>query len=376
MFDFDEVPVHIDSNERLARIRLAWSENVGPITFKHLISRFGTGKKALEALPELAKRGGRKKPIKLCPKPKAEGELEKLAAFNADVLVLGEAHYPTPLANIEDAPPVLTMKGHAHLLDKKTIGVVGARNASTMGKKMAYQLSKDLGDAGFTICSGLARGVDTAAHNGALATGTIAVLGTGLDIIYPKENAELQERIANEGLLLSEHLCGTKPQAQHFPRRNRIISGLSLGTLVVEAALRSGSLITARMAGEQGRDVYAVPGSPLDPRAKGTNNLIRNGAQMVENAEDIIEAIETLHQHAFMEPTLTLFDDTGAGTFEQPDDELQNKIVDELTTTPIAIDDIIRETGLPTQVFLSCLLELELAGRISRHFGNKISLEI
>ncbi|MCK5041060.1 MAG: DNA-processing protein DprA, partial [Sphingomonadales bacterium] len=331
---------------------------------------------ALEALPELAKRGGRKKPIKLCPKPKAEGELEKLAAFNADVLVLGEAHYPTPLANIEDAPPVLTMKGHAHLLDKKTIGVVGARNASTMGKKMAYQLSKDLGDAGFTICSGLARGVDTAAHNGALATGTIAVLGTGLDIIYPKENAELQERIANEGLLLSEHLCGTKPQAQHFPRRNRIISGLSLGTLVVEAALRSGSLITARMAGEQGRDVYAVPGSPLDPRAKGTNNLIRNGAQMVENAEDIIEAIETLHQHAFMEPTLTLFDDTGAGTFEQPDDELQNKIVDELTTTPIAIDDIIRETGLPTQVFLSCLLELELAGRISRHFGNKISLEI
>jgi DNA processing protein len=374
MFDFDEVPVNIDSNERLARIRLAWSENVGPITFKHLISRFGTGEKALEALPELAKRGGRKKPISLCPTAKAKRELEKLAAFKAEILVLGEANYPTPLANIEDAPPVLSMKGHPHLLNKNTIAIVGARNASTMGKKMAYQLSKDLGAEGFIICSGLARGVDTAAHNGAIATGTIAVIGTGLDIQYPKENAALQERIAAEGLLLSEHLCGAKPQAQNFPRRNRIISGLSQGVLVVEAALRSGSLITARLAGEQGRDVYAVPGSPLDPRAKGTNNLIRHGAQIVESAEDIIEAIKTLRQMPIMDPTLTLFDSFSPSMADNYEPDLQDQVLNELSTTPIAIDDIIRETGLPAQTLLSCILELELAGRINRHFGNKISL--
>lgn len=374
MFDFDEVPVNIDHKERMARIRLAWSENVGPITFKHLISRFGNAEKALEALPELAKRGGRKKPIKSCPKNKAEHELEKLAAFKADVLVIGEANYPVALANIEDAPPVLSIKGHDHLLNKTSIGVVGARNASTMGKKMAYQLSKELGEAGFVITSGLARGVDAAAHNGAMATGTVAVLGTGLDMNYPKENADLQTRIADEGLLISEYLCGTKPQAQNFPRRNRIISGLSKGVLVVEAALRSGSLITARMAGEQGRDVYAVPGSPLDPRAKGANNLIRNGAQMVECADDIIEAIETLNQTSFMEPTLTLFDNGPSSFTDDNNDDYQEIILNELTTTPIAIDDIIRETGIATNSILSCLLELELAGRINRHFGNKISL--
>ena len=377
MFDYDDVSVkNMSANERLARVQLAWSENVGPITFKHLIARYGDATKALDALPELAQRGGRKRPIKLCPKSKASGEIEKLDAFKGELLVLGDAHYPAPLANIEDAPPVLAIKGHKHLLEKTAIGMVGARNASTMGKKMSYQLAKELGVEGFVIASGLARGIDTAAHEGAITTGTIAVLGTGLDIIYPKENSALQERIAAEGLVMSEHVCGTKPNAQHFPRRNRIISGLSKGVLVVEAAMRSGSLITARLASEQGRDVYAVPGSPLDPRAKGTNNLIRNGAQMVEAASDVIEAIETLNYTPLMDPTLSLFEDQTTDLSIDDDKELQERIMIELSSTPTPIDDIIRELKLPSSLVLSCLLELELAGRINRHFGNKISASL
>lgn len=377
MFDFSEtVATKLSKGERLARLQLAWSENVGSVTYKHLLASFGSAEKALDALPQMAKRGGSKKAIKICPKSKAISEIEKIEAFKAEFLILGDEDYPTNLANIEDAPPILAIKGHKHLLDKNIIGMVGARNASSLGKKMSYGLAKDLGAEGFVIASGLARGIDTASHEGSIATGTIGVLGTGLDIIYPKENAELQARISNEGLLISEHTCGTKPNARNFPRRNRIISGLSKGVLVVEAAMRSGSLITARLASEQGRDVFAVPGSPLDPRAKGTNNLIRNGAQMVESASDVIEAIETLQYTQLMDPSMSLFENNDAMPNMDDDNNMAEKIMNELSPTPSHIDDIIRDSKLPSNVVLSTILELELAGRIERHFGNKISASI
>jgi DNA processing protein len=361
--------------ERIARMRLIWSDNVGPITFRHLLAKYGSGEAALDALPDLARKGGRKKPIQLCPLSVVEKEFEAIAAFGGEFIVLGDSQYPALLAATEDAPPVLAYKGHWHLTSKRLVAIVGARNASAVGRKLARSLSHELGNAGYIVASGLARGIDAAAHEGAIASGTVAVLGTGVDVSYPKENRDLHSRISAEGLLLSEHKMGTRPQASHFPRRNRIISGLSLGVIVVEAALRSGSLITARLALEQGREVMAMPGSPLDPRAKGANNLIRQGARLVEGVDDVLDALELLHRQPLKEPDRPLFqsamDVADSAGLSVRDRDI---ILDKLNLIPVAIDDIIRDSGLTAAGVLTILLELELAGKIDRHPGNRVSL--
>jgi DNA processing protein len=365
---------NLKNDERLARLRLIRSDNVGPITFRQLMGRYGNAIDAIAALPELAKRGGRKKPFKVYPKSKAEEERAQAKKFGARFIILGDPFYPEMLKACEDAPPVLMAMGHIHLLEKPSLGMVGARNSSAVGIKLATQIATELGEAGLVITSGLARGIDAAAHKGALATGTIAVLGAGLDVAYPRENAELHESIGENGLLLSEHPLGTKPQASHFPRRNRIISGLSKGILVVEAALKSGSLITARLAGEQGREVFAIPGSPLDPRANGTNSLIKDGATLIESAEDIMESLSSLRSLPLSEPEYDLFDSGETGDMQEPADEnIRNKILAKLNLTPIGIDEIIRLIDMPPQIILMTILELELAGLIRRHAGNLIS---
>ncbi|HEX9702366.1 MAG TPA: DNA-processing protein DprA, partial [Rhodospirillales bacterium] len=276
--------------EKLAWLRLIRTDNVGPITFRRLLERFGSAARALDALPDLARRGGRAQGLKPRAKAEAEAEIEAVRACGARLLAWGEPDYPPLLAHVEDAPPLLSVLGHAGLLNKKAIAVVGARNASINGCRFAERLARDCGQGGLLVVSGMARGIDAAAHKGGLATGTLAVLGGGIDVIYPKENADLYRRIVGEGVLVSEVAPGTQPQARHFPRRNRLISGVSRGVVVVEASPRSGSLITARMALEQGRDVFAVPGAAMDPRARGTNHLIRQGAILTESAEDVLSA--------------------------------------------------------------------------------------
>jgi len=274
--------------ERRDRIRLARTESVGPVTFRQLLARFGSAGEAIGALPELARRGGRRRPLSVPDMQSIAQEFEAVDRCGGRLVVLGDPDYPRQLAAAEDAPVSLCLIGDASLLQRDCLAVVGARNASTNGRTLARNLAKDVVAGGFAIVSGMARGIDAAAHEGALELGTIAILAGGADVVYPRENAQLYEAIRKRGLIVSEMPCGTQPQARHFPRRNRIISGMCLGVLVVEAALRSGSLITARLAGEQGRDVFAVPGSPLDPRCRGTNDLIRNGAILTECADDIL----------------------------------------------------------------------------------------
>ncbi len=373
MSDFQGKP--LSKGERLARLQLALSQNVGPITFRQLVVWYGTAEKALLALPDLARRGGSVKRIKVFPKDTAGdilGAVEKEGCF---VTFLGDETYPAPLAATEDAPPFMVARGHRHLLEKKTIAIVGARNASANGQKFSRDIAAALGENGYIIASGLARGIDTHAHLGGLKTGTIAVLGGGLDVYYPNENRELQDKIAEEGLLLTEHLPGTKPQPQHFPRRNRIISGLSVGVVVVEAALRSGSLITARLALEQGREVFAVPGHPMDPRAKGPNSLIRSSALLVESAEDILAALDVSLKTPLSDPNKDLFED-----ISEPPEAAQNldayrkKVRAMLSPTPTEIDELIRLGTVPPAALLTIILELELAGLARRHPGNKVSL--
>lgn len=282
----------LSTEERLQWIRLIRSERVGPITFHKLLERYGTAAAALGALPTLAKRGGAPR-FRLCSKEDAAREYEALEKSGARLVAIVEEAYPPLLRHIEDAPPLLYVKGHVHLLTKRAIAIVGARNASVAGQRLAAQFAADLGKGGFLVVSGLARGIDAAAHQGALTTGTVAVVAGGVDIVYPKENADLYGALCAQGAVISEMPLGTRPQARHFPRRNRLISGLSRATLVVEASPKSGSLITARMALEQGRDVFAVPGAPQDPRAQGANQLIRDGAILARSAEDIFEVVRS-----------------------------------------------------------------------------------
>jgi len=362
-------------NEQLARFRLAQSENIGPITFRQLLARFGSAEIALEALPDLARRGGARRSIRIFPKDRAREIFDQIAAMDCFFLFLGDDKYPEPLAASEDAPPFLVAKGHAHMLGKKTLAIVGARNASVNGQRMAQNLASELGANGFVIASGLARGIDTHAHLGSIESGTIAVLGGGIDVYYPKENIALQDKIAEEGLLLSEHVPGTKPQAQHFPRRNRIISGLSLGVVVVEAALRSGSLITARLALEQGREVFAVPGHPMDPRARGPNSLIRSSALLIESADDILEALKERLKTPLSDPTKDLFDGwDGVHQDIENIEETRDLVLQMLSPSPTPVDDLLRHGKLTAPVLLTILLELELAGLVKRHPGNKASL--
>ncbi len=361
--------------ERLDWLRLLRSENVGPVTFRRLLERFGSAGAALRALPELAQRGGRAKPISICPKGVAERELEAAERIGAHLLALCEPGYPVPLRAVDDGPPLLWARGNPALLMKSTVGVVGARNASASGRRIAWQLGADLGRQGLVLASGMARGIDTAVHEGSLQTGTIAVLAGGVDVVYPPENAGLYDKIVDLGCVVSEMPPGTEPHASLFPRRNRIISGLSLGVVVVEANPRSGSLITARQALDQGREVFAVPGSPLDPRCQGPNGLIRQGATLTRDANDVMEVLADLLRRPLAEPVRDLF--SAAPPPIPTDSELaqaRREVADALSHVPVTVDEIIRQCQLSPAVVSMVLLELELAGRLDRHPGGRVSL--
>ncbi len=364
----------LDAPERLAWLRLIRSENVGPVTFTALLQRYGAAGPALDALPELARRGGRKKPIKVCAQADADSEVAATQAAGARLVARCEPDYPPALAALPDAPPVLAVKGSAHLLVRPAIAMVGARNASAAGVRLARELGQALGQKGLTVVSGLARGIDGAAHEGALKTGTCAVVAGGIDVVYPPEHQELQNRIADEGLLIAEMPAGTKPQARHFPRRNRLISGISLGVVVVEAALRSGSLITARFALEQGRDVFAVPGSPLDPRARGTNDLLRQGAILTESADDVMAALEGMLRSPLAQTGDILYPSAPPDRADEAEIQRSRVSVKEkLSPVPVEVDELVRQCGLMPPIVLTILLELELAGLLARHPGNKVS---
>jgi DNA processing protein len=361
-----------DDGERLARLRLIRSQNVGPITFRELMKYFPNATEALGELPALAARGGRK--IKICPKLQAEAEIAQAQALGAGYIHMGEPGYPASLTSTEDAPPVLLVIGNAQLLDKPMVGIVGARNASTNGRRLAREIAAGIAEGGFAVASGMAAGIDAAAHEGALDGGTVAVLAGGPDVVYPEENRALYKALVERGAILAESPPGLTPRARDFPRRNRIISGLALGVVVVEAARRSGSLITARLANEQGREVMAVPGSPLDPRCRGTNGLIRSGATMVENAGDVLAIVEAMRGGALAEPSSEGFTGDAAATAESVPDNVRNRIVEALGPSPAPVDAIIRDLGLPAPIVLMVLLELELAGKLERQPGNMAAL--
>lgn len=337
-------------------LRLARTENVGSVTFHQLIQRFGTAAKALEALPDLARRGGRA--IRLASEAAIDTELSDGAALGGRLIAACEADFPRALAALDPAPPVIWTRGRAELLNRPAVAVVGARVASAAGQRFARGLAAELGQSGHVIVSGLARGIDGAAHEGALPTGTVAVLGGGVDDIYPREHAALYARIAEAGCVVSESEPGRTAVARDFPRRNRIISGLSRAVVVVEAELRSGSLITARLAAEQGREVLAVPGSPLDPRAKGTNDLIRQGAALCEGADDVLRALEGLR--GFREPGPPPWT---PGDDPQPDEALRQRVAGLLSPTPVSRDEIVRATDGAAPAVFAALVELSLAGR-------------
>ncbi len=368
----------LSKEERLSWLRLARSENIGPITFRQLLARFGSAEAALDAVPDLARRGGRTRPIRLCSLAAARQEVEQLETIGARLLALCEPDYPAVLTAIDDPPPLLSLLGHAHLLNQPAVAIVGARNASANGLRLARQLAGELGEAGFVVASGMARGIDAAAHQGALDSGTVAVLAGGVDIVYPEENRALYGEILARGALISEMPPGTVPQTRHFPRRNRLISGLSQGALVVEATLRSGSLITARLALEQGREVFAVPGSPLDPRAHGCNRLLRDGAVLVERGEDVVDALRGMLRQPLEEPAADGFPAAGVAGLGAPADETalsdaRRSVESLLGAHPVTVDQLVRASGLNPTAVLEALLELELAGSIERHPGQKVA---
>ncbi|MGQ0484789.1 MAG: DNA-processing protein DprA [Hyphomicrobiales bacterium] len=362
----------LSHEQRRDWLRLGKSENVGPATFRQLIARYGAPEAAIAALPELSRKGGLSRSLRVYGRDEAEADLERAAQYGARFVVPGEAGYPPLLRHIDGAPPFLCIKGEALLADKPAVAIVGARNASALGRKFARQLAAEIGAAGFVIVSGMARGIDTAAHEAALAAGTAAVLAGGIDVIYPPENQALHDEIGKTGLLITEMIPGTAPRAEFFPRRNRIISGMVRAVIVVEAALRSGSLITARLAAEQGREVFAVPGSPLDPRAEGCNKLIRDGASLLTRAADVLDALSgsfTPNRTMFLEPEPQELDDAAdAG----PD--ARRRLLSLLSPAPVAVDDLIRESALAPAAVAGLLLELELAGRIARHPRGLVSL--
>lgn len=359
-----------DDIDRLHRLRLIRSANIGPVSYFQLIARFGSAAAALAAIPDLAMRGGGRAP-RIADLARIEQEMAQVAAAGARYLFLGEADYPRLLAEIDSAPPALIVRGNPAIVRRPLVAIVGARNASAAGCRFARQLAQQLGDEGLVVVSGLARGIDTAAHTGALASGTIGVIASGIDIAYPPENAGLQTAIGDQGLLIAEQPPGTEPLARHFPSRNRIIAGMSLGTIVVEAAPRSGSLITARLAAEAGRDVMAVPGSPLDPRAQGCNGLIRDGAVLIQCAADVIDTIRPLDARMVRQSG---FDFAAASPPVDIATADRTRVTGLLGLTPVAIDELVRQSGVAPAVVQTALLELELAGRLERHAGGRVSL--
>ena len=361
----------MQDSERRAWLRLARTENVGPVTFRNLMARYGTASAALEELPRLAARGGSKNFV-LPDEGDITREIEALARLGGRLIASCEPDYPQGLKALEAPPPVISVMGHPQLLRKEMIAIVGARNASALARKFADTLSRELGFAGLVVVSGLARGIDTSAHEAALAVGTVAVLAGGVDMVYPPENEKLYAAIKSQGVILSEMRLNESPQARHFPRRNRIISGLSRGVVVVEAAEKSGSLITAQCALDQGREIFAVPGSPLDPRARGANSLIRNGATLVQGIDDILEVLRPILASGFREPDPECRD-MPTGILEEEADRIRAAVEEALGPAPVEIDELIRQLAVPTAAVLTVILELELAGRCLRHPGNRVS---
>jgi DNA processing protein len=365
----------LDAPERLACLRLIRSDNVGPVTFRELINLYGGAAAALEALPELVRRGGGRE-LRICPRARAEAELEAADRVGATPLFTIEPGYPKALAAVDVPPPLIYIRGRSELLNQPALAIVGSRQASAAGHKLAHTFAAAIGSAGFVIVSGLARGIDGAAHQAALATGTVAVLAGGIDNVYPPEHADLMARIGETGCLVSEQPPGFQPRGADFPRRNRIISGMSLGVLVIEAARRSGTLVTARLAAEQGREVFAVPGHPLDPRAEGTNGLLKGGATLVTEPADVLDALAPL-----VGGRLRWFEDKGEVTDQAPrhlppplisgDD--RDRVLGVLGPAPIDIDQVARATGLSVRSVQILLIELDLTGRIERHGGQLVS---
>jgi DNA processing protein len=358
----------LSDDERFARLRLARADRVGPVTFRQLLDRFGGAIAALDALPDLIRKGG-DHGYALPPQERIEAELHAGAEAGATLVVLGDPDYPPQLAALDPPPPLLWTRGDIGLLSRETVAIVGARIASAGGQRIARGLASALGEAGYVVASGLARGIDTAAHQGALQTGTVAVLGGGVDDIYPPDNADLYDQIATRGCIVSESPMGARAQAKDFPRRNRIISGLSRGVIVVEAELRSGSLITTRLAAEQGRDVFAVPGSPLDPRSRGPNELLRQGAILCEGIDDVRRAFETLR---------TLREPPADAPFDHTTGDLDPAFLDRvaalLSPTPTPRDELARALDAPIGAVVAALLELSLVGRATLLPGGSASL--
>jgi DNA processing protein len=364
--------VHLTDEQRIDWLRLIRSQNVGPRTFRALINHFGGARAALEALPTLARRGGSGAP-QIYSREQAEREIEAARKLGASFIAIGEADYPHRLQAIDDAPPLIAVRGNRAALAMPAVAIVGSRNASAAGLKITQQFARGLGEAGFATVSGLARGIDAAAHRASLTSGTIAVLAGGQDRIYPPEHMELVEDVMPSGLVMSEMPFGWEPRARDFPRRNRLISGLSLGVVIIEAAKRSGSLITARLALEQGREVFAVPGSPLDPRAEGTNGLLKQGATPVTEAADIVAALQPIIgiELPAREP-----EPVGGEPAEraEPASDERARIIGLLSPVPISMDDLVRLSKTSPRVVRIVLLELEIAGRLERHGGGLISL--
>jgi len=368
----DGEAARLPDEQRLDWLRLIRSDNVGPRTFRALLNHCGSARAALAALPHLARRGGATRAARVCSREDAERELGAAKALGVTFIAIGEPDYPQRLQMIDDAPPLFAVRGNTAALSLPMVGIVGARNASAAGMRFAERLARDLGAAGFAVVSGLARGIDGAAHRASLGTGTIAALAGGHDQIYPPEHGSLAEAIVMEGALVSEMPMGWEPRARDFPRRNRLISGLAAGVVIVEAAKRSGSLITARMALEQGREVFAVPGSPLDPRTEGSNDLIKQGATLVTEAADVVAVLRPILgqpiEVSAEEP------ETSSVLGAEPGNDERTRIMELLGPTPVSIDDLVRLSGCSPALVRVVLLELELAGRLERHGGALVSL--
>ena len=364
----------LTDQQKLDWLRLIRSENVGPATFRSLVNRYGGAAGALAALPELARRGGARA-LKIASAADAEQEVAAVERFGARLVAYGETDYPAALAFVDAPPPLLAIRGRGDIVRRMIVSIVGSRNASALGRRFARQLAEDLGAQGYVVASGLARGIDAAAHEASLANGTVAILAGGVDQVYPREHRKLYEQISDMGAIISEMPFGWQAQARDFPRRNRIIAGVALGVVVVEAAERSGSLITARLANEFGREVFAVPGSPLDPRAAGTNRLIKEGATMTSNAEDVLEQLRAITPRDWKANVPIVFrSDVAAAVDHEPPESDRARLINSLGPAPVDIDTLIRETSLRPAFVNVILLELELAGRIERLRGNRISL--
>jgi DNA processing protein len=369
------------TDDDIARLRLVRADGVGPITFRRLLARYRTPSRALEALPELAHSGGKSSPPAIPSVAAARLEFDQTANLGGRLIFFGDPDYPPLLAHLDDAPPMIAVLGDVALLSEPAIAVIGGRNASAAGFRLAETLAEDLAKH-LTVVSGLARGIDGIAHTAAMRTGrTVAAIAGGLDVAYPAENTNLQRLIGERGAVITEAAPGTQPQARHFPRRNRLIAGLSLGVVVIEAARRSGSLITARIAQDLGREVYAVPGSPLDPRSRGGNDLIREGAILTETAEDVLDNLTGFGALFPARPREETADPPSCVSeevtqLEQPTDldQARSRLVALLSPTPVKVDDLVRRCQLSAGTVLAVLLELELAGRVVTLPGNRFAL--